>query len=721
MKKVRNGLLKNLHYISLAGIIALGLMTIIATGGGGDGSETSVSTPEGDFEETIIQEGAMGETGRYSIETFSNAAPAQKQLNQNNIPNVFEEHGNLYVMDIQDWPDDWDIGKVIAVRMVNGHIEYKRLLAKFELADGSFAIGVEEASVLEVFKQAEMNSSGNVDGVLSSSYQMALAKIIDFPPIDETRQITLINKTDLEVFNKCGVYLGFSEINLEMNPTIGLILSIDKPSGITQLFGKIDELNQSTLAVLQGEIDQIDDVFINNMQVIVGALLIQAEEITDTLLSDPTVSDYIGAIRAVLVDRTRLKKVDFSLEGDITGTVRVEARASGSYSISLKEVSLPIPSVLVPIGGPVPILLEFEPVAERKFRFDGEAAVHAGMTVIVPVNIRAVVTDGVLQTIEKNDISPVFIFPDEYNFIEKAKADFLSSLGVQVEIGLTLVKLLTVSIDPTASAVFEASASVEGNDTQWCADINWDLYARLHAEAEAELLSMWDIISWPIPFDFPFYKGQEPMGSYSYCWPESGTSSGLIDNEDGTITQIRNDSSRLMWLKDANYAQTSGYDADGRMTWDEALAWIASLNSSNHLGYNDWRLPAALPVNATSYDLDWSCDGSTDVGYNITSPNSEMSYMYYVELENLGYHAPDPPDCTFPQQGWGLSNTSYFCNLMNAGHTPGDPREDAAAYWTGTTHPDLINSAFDFRFKYGDQSAHKKTYDNYVWAVRDVE
>jgi len=204
-------------------------------------------------------------------------------------------------------------------------------------------------------------------------------------------------------------------------------------------------------------------------------------------------------------------------------------------------------------------------------------------------------------------------------------------------------------------------------------------------------------------------------------WKGCTSNSRLIDNEDGTITQIRYDGSRLMWLKDANYAQTSGYDADGRMTWDEALAWIASLNSSNHLGYNDWRLPAPLPVNATSYDLDWSCDGSTDIGYNITSPNSEMSYMYYVELGNLGYHAPDPPDCTFPQPSWGLSNTSYFYNLMNTGWTPGDPRMDAAAYWTGTTNPLDQNAAFDFRFKYGDQSAHDKSYDNYVWAVRNDE
>jgi hypothetical protein len=37
MKKVTNGFVKSLHYLCLAGVIAIGLMTIVATGGGEDG------------------------------------------------------------------------------------------------------------------------------------------------------------------------------------------------------------------------------------------------------------------------------------------------------------------------------------------------------------------------------------------------------------------------------------------------------------------------------------------------------------------------------------------------------------------------------------------------------------------------------------------------------------------------------------------------------------
>src|SRR3989337_2160035 len=50
---------------------------------------------------------------------------------------------------------------------------------------------------------------------------------------------------------------------------------------------------------------------------------------------------------------------------------------------------------------------------------------------------------------------------------------------------------------------------------------------------------------------------------------------------------IYDDDRNITWLYDANYAYTSGWDPDGRMTWDEANAFVAAINtgSINNFGY----------------------------------------------------------------------------------------------------------------------------------------
>lgn len=47
----------------------------------------------------------------------------------------------------------------------------------------------------------------------------------------------------------------------------------------------------------------------------------------------------------------------------------------------------------------------------------------------------------------------------------------------------------------------------------------------------------------------------------------------------------------LTWLADANLAQSSGYDADGFMSWADANTWAANSNINGAL---NWRLPNTL-------------------------------------------------------------------------------------------------------------------------------
>jgi hypothetical protein len=66
-----------------------------------------------------------------------------------------------------------------------------------------------------------------------------------------------------------------------------------------------------------------------------------------------------------------------------------------------------------------------------------------------------------------------------------------------------------------------------------------------------------------------------------------GASRHYTDNGDGTITD---DSTLLTWEKLSDDA--SIHDKDNTYTWDDAFETkIATLNSDNFAGYNDWRLP----------------------------------------------------------------------------------------------------------------------------------
>ncbi len=189
----------------------------------------------------------------------------------------------------------------------------------------------------------------------------------------------------------------------------------------------------------------------------------------------------------------------------------------------------------------------------------------------------------------------------------------------------------------------------------------------------------------------------------------------LIDRSGGLIYD---DVLNITWLRDANYARTSGYDADGKMTWDDAVAWADTLvyhDSVRNVDYSDWRLPTLTPVGA-SFNYNFSNNGSTDVGYGITSPHSEMAYMYYVNLANLGYCAPNgggsSTSCN-TQSGVGLvdgpalNDESLFTNLRSH------------YYWSGLE--DVGNSGFAWFFNTfdgGQDEAGKNVDGYYAWAVR---
>jgi hypothetical protein len=191
----------------------------------------------------------------------------------------------------------------------------------------------------------------------------------------------------------------------------------------------------------------------------------------------------------------------------------------------------------------------------------------------------------------------------------------------------------------------------------------------------------------------------------------SGIAQAALHDRGGGL--LYDDVLNVTWLQDANYAKTSGYDADGMMNWTAAKTWASSLNISRFAGESltGWRLPTRAPV-AADWNYDFSYDGSTDWGYNITSPHSELSYMYYVNLGLKGYYSSsgaEQPDYGIFRNGTtgGQANVGLVKNLQSS------------VYWIGTADaPNPANNAWLFATSGGYQGANVEPNEFYAWAVR---
>lgn len=163
-------------------------------------------------------------------------------------------------------------------------------------------------------------------------------------------------------------------------------------------------------------------------------------------------------------------------------------------------------------------------------------------------------------------------------------------------------------------------------------------------------------------------------------------SAALIDRGNG---MIYDNDLNITWLQDANYAQTSGYDADGRMTWGDATTWASNLVYG---GYSDWRLPMTLQP-------DPSCSGQTNgVSYNWGCAGSEMGHLFYNELGGTvqsSISTSSDPDL------------ALFHNLQTS-----------HVYWSGNEYTPGSDSAWGFFFSGGFQYIYLKDNENFAWAVR---
>lgn len=174
----------------------------------------------------------------------------------------------------------------------------------------------------------------------------------------------------------------------------------------------------------------------------------------------------------------------------------------------------------------------------------------------------------------------------------------------------------------------------------------------------------------------------------------------LYDRGNG---MIYDSSLNITWLQDANYAKTSGYDADGRMTWQQSTDWAANLVYG---GYSDWRLSSAGLIGNTNF----SYAGSTDYSYNNT--RSEIGHLF-LELGNKAYYNTAGQI----QSGYGVTDVTFvdgdtnqnvsFLNMQNE------------VYWEAETYASNPDYAWYFIATSGFQSYNHKSQTYFAWAVHD--
>jgi hypothetical protein len=128
----------------------------------------------------------------------------------------------------------------------------------------------------------------------------------------------------------------------------------------------------------------------------------------------------------------------------------------------------------------------------------------------------------------------------------------------------------------------------------------------------------------------------------------------LVDRGGGLIYDNDLD---ITWLKDANYAYTSGSKGNfGYMTWSEAIDWVGNLSffdTATGQNITDWRLPTTeVPDASCSYadSIGWPCSGS------------EMGHLFN---EELGAGTAGDPNSPIHQVFQHVDSTnSYWSSTM---------------------------------------------------------
>lgn len=129
---------------------------------------------------------------------------------------------------------------------------------------------------------------------------------------------------------------------------------------------------------------------------------------------------------------------------------------------------------------------------------------------------------------------------------------------------------------------------------------------------------------------FSLNKSMAAMSLAALFTISSQANAALIKRTDNLIYD---DVAKITWLADVNYAKTSSFDIDGKMTWAESNAWVEQLNIG---GFTDWYLPS-LNTNLALVAQDLSLFSNIPAGdakfwtSSINLKNSDKAYWLQID------------------------------------------------------------------------------------------
>jgi hypothetical protein len=139
------------------------------------------------------------------------------------------------------------------------------------------------------------------------------------------------------------------------------------------------------------------------------------------------------------------------------------------------------------------------------------------------------------------------------------------------------------------------------------------------------------------------------------------------------------------------------------MSLDAAHDWVAAMNNASYLGFSDWRMPHASPLDSScTNDTGGTTSRSDGVGYNCNG--GEMGHLYYDELSGVAGNQITTS---------GDDDLSLFYNIQDESYSP---------YWYENGYPPYPGSTLARRFSFYNGETWNPASGNslHVWVVRDA-